>query len=126
MPVTSDGRVVPLDVRPGIGINDLLTMPGDELSHPEMIGGNDAVQTSAAATDKPKVNYLWYILGVAVFLVLIRISESKIHGSQPAVLGVGIYNMVVVGTMALLWIVVVKVILNKYHVSGLSEIASIA
>jgi len=122
MPATRSGQVYPISAS-GMGIDTALTMSGN-------ISGYAAGQTPEAQVfseydSDSSPNYLWYIAGVFVLLVILKIaSEHERSGFNPGFMGVGFWNLAVVGIMATFWILIEKIILNKWHVTGLTEMVN--
>jgi hypothetical protein len=79
------------------------------------------------STTAPTPNYLWYLLAIFVILVILKIAvEHEKSGMDVAFVGVSVYNWVAIGLMAALFLVVIKTILNKYPVSGFTQIFNAA
>lgn len=124
--VTQGGRAYPMENRMGVGIQDQLTLSGtmQPMGIPTSGIEDDALFESSQA---PKVNYLWYILGVVILLAGLKYaSEHEKSGMEPRIVGVGVYNWIVVGVLAMLFMLVGKTILNKYPVKGLTDLFNAA
>lgn len=126
--VTQGAMVYPFDNRMGVGIQDRLTQSSTMSFGGVPLSGVDE-NAMFAATDKggdePKVNYLWFILGIVIILAILKYaSEHEKAAMEPKIVGVGVYNWVVVGILAMLFMLVTKTILNKYPIKGLTDIVN--
>lgn len=126
MPVTQDGTIYAFDSFPGVGPQDILTQAGfagiDDTPGAATVVQTVQKQAQAAGGVTPKVNYLWYFLGIFVLLVGMKYAGHKASGAQPQLAGVGVYNFVVIGVMAMLFILTGKVIFNKYPIKGVTDL----
>jgi hypothetical protein len=104
--------------------------PQDLLSTPDGFMDEIAGTASPAPVSDPvvnKVNPLYVLGGIFVLLVILKVgSEHEKSGMEPHLLGVGVWNFVVIGIMALLFLVAGKAILNKYPIAGLTPIFNAA
>ena len=132
MPQTQSGQIYPFDAGPGVGYQDILTMVpysmGDVNTVLPSTGEPMSDYMDAKTGDvTPKVNYLWYLLAIFLLLVLLKYaSEHEKTDMQPAIAGIGVYNFVVIGIMAMLFSIVGKVIFNKYPVKGVTQLFNMA
>lgn len=127
MPVSRSGQLWPIGSGSGVRPQDRLTMGSLASQYPDIPDEGLTVNALADRADAPKINYLWYVLGIVIVLVALKYaSEHERSGMDPKIAGIGVYNYVVIGTMAMLFIVTGKVILNKYPVKGLTEIFNAA
>ena len=124
MPADNSGNAYAFDLR-GIGsplkVQDRLTAP---LS---LSGGSSIVSADAGMISLPdeSVNPLWYLLAVFAFLVIARFAtEHENSGIDPKFMSIGIYNFLAVGIMATLFIVVEKIIINKWPVKGFQQLVN--
>lgn len=123
MPATNSGHAYAFDMTSGANALQ------NTLASPENLIGkvSDGQNTDVEMTTKaPAVNYLWYIFGIFILLVVFKFaSESSKTSINPSFMGVGLWNFFTVGIMATLFIVVEKTILNKYRVTGLTDIVNL-
>jgi hypothetical protein len=122
MPTTNSGMNVGVSFNPGLSSLSRLTgMPGLDVNHQLGADPSQAILTPTA----PQINYGWYLVGVIVLLVVLKYaSQHERSEMQPALAGIGVWNFIVVGIMASLFIVVFKIGLNKYPITGLTQIAN--
>jgi len=103
----------------GISQQDAKTMPFFTQASP----------TATVTTDspnRPAVNWLWTLLAVFVFMVLLKIAvEHEKSGMQMSFVGVGVWNFVAVGTMAMFFHVVMKAIFNKWYIKGITDFVNV-
>jgi hypothetical protein len=72
--------------------------------------------------DTVRSRFLWTVFAVFVLLVALRFAtENDRFGEQPRLVGVGVYNLTVVGIKASLFIALMKLITVKYPVKGLTD-----
>lgn len=120
MPVLGNGQTYAFNSGGGgMGVQDRLTQGANALNNPV-----DAVGTNASVpVPEHRINYMWYLLGVFILLVVIKIlSEHEKSKLNPSIMGIGVFNFVVIGIMAMLFMVVAKIIFNKYYVKGITEL----
>lgn len=121
MPVTNSGQLYAFGVQPGMDAQDFLSNP-QGLLQPGSYSGERAT-TYAAATAEDQPNYLWYLLGIFILLVIAKIaSEHEKSGMEPAFIGIGLFNFFVVGITAMLFLLLGKVIVNKWYLKGMTEL----
>jgi hypothetical protein len=123
MPVTQSGQVYAFGTGPGMQPQDLLSVPDGFMDE---IAGTASPAQVASPTEN-KVNPLYVLGGIFLLLVLAKVgSEHEKSGMQPHLMGVGVWNFVVVGILAVLFLVSSKAILNKYPVPGLTQVINAA
>jgi hypothetical protein len=123
MPITSQGKVYAFGTMAGMQPQDLLTVPGEYMD--EIAGNANPAQASMVET--PRVNPLYVLGALVLLLVILKIaSEHEKSGMEPHLMGIGVWNFIVVGILAVLFLVASKAILNKYPVSGLTQIVNAA
>jgi hypothetical protein len=121
MPITTAGDVYAFGVGPGMQPQDLLSTPQGYME--EIAGG--AASATIADPVESKINPLYMMGAVVLLLVLLKIgSEHEKAGMDTHLMGIGVWNFIVVGILALLFLVSSKAILNKYPVSGLTQIVN--
>jgi len=131
MPVDSAGRVYGLNASPGISTSSMLTMSNQGADYgvigQESDSGDYATTTvNNASATLPPANYWAYLLAIFGVLVMLKFaSEHEKSGLDPKIAGIGVYNFVVVGIMSSVFIISTKVILTKYPVKGLSNLAGV-
>ena len=134
MPVLKNGNIIPLSLTSGFSpLQQALTNSTGTgtLGAPVPLTGispeTAAIGASGIQAVKPQINYLPYILGFVVLLVVLKIAvEHEKSGMDVSFVHVGVYNWVAVGLMAALFIIIIKTILNKYYVTGLTDIFNVA
>ena len=128
MPISQGGYVYPFDATGGMGddvqattVSDYGVFAGDNVN--PSAGNTDAATFTNASTVTPKTSTLWYVAGIVILLVILKYgSEHEKSGLEPKIVGIGVWNFATVGIMAILFILVIKTILNKYSVPGLTDI----
>lgn len=94
-------------------------------------GGLGAVQDGSRADsllnpNTQQINPLWYLLAIVILLGVLKFAmEHEKSGLDPKIVGIGVANFVVIGVMATLWIAVEKIIVNKWHVNGLTDLINL-
>lgn len=133
MPITTQGQVYPLQSIQGVGIAQALTIPGNASSFISVGTPADSgvitptVVPASSPTVLPQANYVYYLLGIIVLLAVLKYaSEHEKSDMDPRIAGIGMYNFVVIGIMAMLFNVSAKVIFAKYPVKGISQIVGAA
>jgi hypothetical protein len=87
--------------------------------------GGIGEQEDSFINDKPEINYLWYILGIFIMLVVFKFAtEHEKANMDTHLLGIGMWNMVAVGLLASFFILIEKVAFNKFYVKGLTEMVN--
>lgn len=123
MPITQSGQVYAFGTGPGMQPQDMLSLPYDI----DDIANQNVTQAPANVPEVAKVNPLYILGGIVILLVLLKVgSQHEKSGMEPHLMGIGVWNFVVVGIMALLFLVAGKAILNKYPVPGLTTIINAA
>jgi hypothetical protein len=123
MPITTSGEVYAFGAGPGMQPQDLLTVPRD--FQEEIAGGG--VPARVGEVETPKINPLYMLGAIVLLLVILKIaSEHEKAGMETHLMGIGVWNFIVVGILALLFLVSSRAILNKYPVSGLTQIVNAA
>ena len=116
MPVDSSGRTYALPGTPsGLyqSVASALTLPS--LGVPG--GGTDASNATVAQQNAQgsRGNYFIPIAVIVIFLALIKYGHTFDKADvQVSDMKIGVHNWIVGGTMAMLFIIVVKVLANKY------------
>lgn len=123
MPGLSNNTTVFYEDGPGMGALDLATMSDQGFDAMPGTSVSASVSSNIAAQTGPTPNYLWYLFGVVVLLVVLKwASEHERSEMQVRLVGIGMWNFVATGLMAALFIFVAKVTLNKYPVKGITPI----
>ena len=123
MPITTSGQTYAFGLGPGMQPQDILTTPQEFID--EIAGG-----ASPAPITQPvqsKVNPLYMLGAVVLLLIILKIgSEHEKAGMETHLMGIGVWNFIVVGILALLFLVSSRAILNKYPVQGLTTLVNAA
>jgi len=127
MAVLRNGMSYPQDLNPGVGMDDQYTFASNfaDFGSSDMSGmiANPIDTTSVPA---PKVSTLWYLFAVILLIVAFKFAVEHEHsGMQLSFVGIGVWNFVAVGILSFLFIVLLKVVFNKYHVDGLTELINV-
>ena len=123
MPVTQSGIRYPFDLTPGqSGSMSLGTV--DNVFGYSGTSDNNTADVTVTPTNS-NMSSIWYFLLVAAILVVIKfLVEHEKSGVQPVIMGVGVYNFIVITLIAILGIAGFKVIFNKYQVPGLTTLVN--
>lgn len=74
-------------------------------------------------TPAPKHSILWDLAAVVLLLVLLKFAiEHEKSGVDPAFVGIGVWNWVAVGLMAMTFLIIAKTLANKYSIPGLTHL----
>ena len=120
MALTQAGTVIPQSTGPGVGFLDQLTQADSFLTGT----GTGTLQAAPAAPAKSPSAiklpasasaYLGTLGAVLVLLLVLKFGmEHEKSGMEPHLLGIGVWNIMVVSIMAVLGISTTKIIVNKY------------
>lgn len=130
MPINQSGQGYGLTPSPVMSSADYMTMSstavqptGADASAGTLPSSNQAV----GATAVPQANYWAIILAVIGLMVVVHIATER-EGSdiEVAHVKIGVYNFLVIGIEAMLFIVMAKVILAKHPIPGLTQIVGAA
>ena len=131
---TLSGQYAPIGLGWGLQAQDLMTLPVNSLNPvatpalqaPDAAGNIDVTATDQAAAP-PRHNYLLVMLGIVVLLIVLKYaSEHEKSGMQPSLVGIGLWNWIVVTIMAVLGLATAKTLVMKYPVKGLTEVIGAA
>ncbi len=123
MPITAQGDIYAFGAGPGMQPQDLLSIPADFTD--EIAGG--ANRAPITQMEEPKINPLYMLGAIVLLLVILKIaSEHEKAGMETHLMGIGVWNFLVVGILALLFLVAMRAIFNKYPVSGITQIVNAA
>ena len=123
MPITAQGDIYAFGVGPGMQPQDLLSTPQEFID--EIAGG--ATPANVTQPAEPKINPLYMLGAIVLLLVILKVgSEHEKAGMETHLMGIGVWNFIVVGILALLFLVSSRAILNKYPVQGLTQIVNAA
>ena len=126
MPVSTGAALFPLDLTsgatPGVAQTNAASYLGGGGMNTSGVTDNNLLQGMKAQGGQ---HWLWTLLGVVIFLIILGIAERRL-GEDPKLVGVSVYNFIAVGVMALLFLVVLKVILNKWKWAPLTDLANAA
>lgn len=122
MALTAGGQTIPQSVGPGVGLLDMLTqgssfMTGTGTGQLVASPAPAAPSLAAAAAKVPAsaAAYLGTLGAILVILLVLKFAmEHEKSGMEPHLLGIGMWNLVAVSTMAVLGIAGTKIIVNKY------------
>lgn len=119
MPVTSGGVKYAFDASPGVGYDDAIIQSS---GNPSVVSAAGDV---AGAASTPKVSTLWYFFGIIALIIALKFSmEHEKSGMDPQLIGIGVFNLLSVTFMALIGFILLKTILNKYNVPGLTDLVN--
>ena len=128
MPVTKSGETYGLPLSPGVTTASMLTSGGYSNIATQANGINpDVVQSTSnqaiTAGNKPVV---WF-LAILAFLVIAEYARKheKMKLDNPKIIGIGVLNWIFVTALATSGIFAFKVILNKWHVKGLTDLINV-
>jgi len=123
--ITANGQFVPLSLDNAYGNQQQVTSPNSFYNS----SGSGAVSanTVAPVASQGRTSALWYIF--AVLLILVAIKFASEHEKSPmrdsiSFAGISVYNYIVIGLMAMLFIVTAKIVFNKWQVPGLTDIVN--
>jgi len=127
MPSTQSGNVYPFNGMAGTGSDVQAALSSSFLEYgaegtiiPE---AGTPTTTDTATNTPPKISTLWYLGSIVLLIVILKFAmEHEKSGMEPSFVGIGVYNFIAVGLMALLFIVLAKVIVNKWQVPGLTHV----
>jgi hypothetical protein len=126
MSIFANNTIVPLNLNGASNANQAYMSSGHLVS-PNAPNSNQATGTAVMQAATPPVNPLLYLAVIVLFLVGIKFaSEHERSGFSPTLIGVGVWNMIAVGGMALLFILCLKIVVNKYQVPGLTTLVNAA
>lgn len=121
----TNGTQVPLQLTAGIGKLQSLSQAGNYLSW----GDGSVVEaspTNAAIPTAPKTSSLLYLFGAVLIIVLFKFAvEHEKSGMQFGFLGISVYNMLAVGSLAFLFLIILKVTVNKWPIPGLTDLVNV-
>lgn len=126
MPVTSQGQVFALNPA-GFGAEDYLTQMAFDPATDAVPDVSNPMRADVNPDANPKANYTVVLLGC--FALLVALGYAVKHEKSDMKLGhtdIGVYNFLATGLMATLFIVTSKTLLNKYPVTGLTQIVNVA
>ena len=128
MPALQDGTVFAFGTMPGMTPQDYdSNEPSMQYDTDVSVTGSQPPNQPQAHVATPRANYVAYLIGIAVFLIVLKFaSEHEKYGIDPKIGGIGAWNFVVFGIMAQLWFVGTKVIFNKWQVKGITDIVNAA
>ncbi len=127
MAATQDGVVFAYGLGPGVNSQKSLTLPS--MVQSDIGGGIFGVtgDTSQSSSVSGGMSTLWWLFGAVVLLIGVKFAvEHEKSPMQVHFASIGVYNYMVVGLMALLFIVPLKAILNKYPIKGLTQFVNAA
>ena len=126
MPQNATGAIVPFDMLPGIGV-------AQGMASPSLFADYNGIQAEAAPATNPtasapaKVSTVWYLFAVILIAVLLKfVVEHEKSGMEVGYVHIGFYDWIAVGLMTLIFLIVVKTLLNKYPVPGLTDLVNVA
>ena len=130
MPAAQSGYVSPFNGMAGIGTDTEATLSSSFLEYDSggaLIPEAGTPTTTDVVATQPKVSTLWYLASIVLLIVILKFAmEHEKSGMEPSFVGIGVYNFIAVGLMALLFIILAKLITNKWQVPGLTHIVNAA
>jgi hypothetical protein len=116
---TKSSQSIGQNLTPFFGVTDAVVVAGNANMDTAQPGGQPTLSTSSTGSNQ----VLYVFAGFFIFLLLLKYaSEHEKAGMDPRILGIGVWNFVTVGTLAMFWFVLWKVIVNKYSASWLAPI----
>jgi hypothetical protein len=124
--------MVPLSTLPGVDIIGGLTQVpiNDGLPTPNAVSGGTAAlsgTTTGSPTSKNNPQTVYYLIAVLLILVALRyLTEHEKSRMDVHLVGIGVYNWLIVGLLAVTFEAASKAILNRYYVKGVTELFNAA
>jgi hypothetical protein len=127
MPITQQGTTYGINIGPGQGDDFNLTNPSLFLASQPGDAEADNTAISGAPNSQPSMSVIWYFAAVVLILVALNFAvEREGSRSQFHLVHIGVWNWIVITLMAVLGIIAVKTIFNKYQVPGLTTLINAA
>lgn len=124
MPVAQNGTLYPF-TSIGMGPSIAATTVQEYGSYDAGDITPDAGDPTTVSPVAPKQSTLWYVGAIVVLIVALKFAmEHEKSGIQPSFVGIGAFNFAAIGLMAVLFIVVIKTIVNKYQIPGLTDVVN--
>lgn len=128
MPLLPNGSPFAFDLSgrgSSIPIQDRLTQSTSVGNMDNSFADTGANVSGNTSTTVSSVNYLWYFAAIVAFLIVLKYaSEHEKSEFQPSLVGIGVWNFVTIGIMAMLFLATMKVIVNKYHIKGVTDLVN--
>lgn len=129
--ITRAGALVPVNLNQGGGqtvattLSSYLRGGGSDDAATPIVGVPTAIDPTLQPA--PKTSILWDLAAIVLVIIALKFAvDHEKSGIEPAFVGIGVYNWVAVGLMAMVFLVVAKTLANKYPVPGLSHIINAA
>lgn len=123
MAQAKDGSTYGADVRYGSPTSRELTSAGGLFD--VFVGDRSMPQNPTTSPNaKPQVNFLYSFLAIFILLIIAKVasehSRSDMKGNL-SLMGIGVWNFLLVGVTSVLFILTAKAIGNKWYVKGFTE-----
>lgn len=116
MAITTEGRPYALGAHYGNNIQDNLTLARATLPNSIPMQGD-------VSPAKEGPNRLWIVGAIVALIIILKYAtEHEKAGMDTKLVGIGVWNFIAIGLMAMLFLVVMKTINNKYPIVGLSDV----